>query len=285
MPVISLSLIPSRFDEAHLVLNSLIAQDIPNLKVEVYIPKRYRRFADYDGRLPNVPKGVEVCVVDEDLGPATKVLYAAEKYKNEATEIIFCDDDRIYFPNWARGFVETRAIRPDDAIVAAGFEFVQLGLPTYPGMRQPRAAKALRMFDFNRNLRRLAMSVKYGGSSKVPVEKKPPFKSVRQAGYVEIGEGFGGFMVKPQFFDTTMWEIPPVMWAVDDVWLSGHLDRKRKRIGIWAMAGDLRFRTSGLDMVDALHGAIIDGAGRGEANVACVKYMQATYGVWGGKAA
>jgi hypothetical protein len=211
MPIISLSLIPGRFSEAHVVLNSLIAQDLPDTKVEVYIPKRYRRFPDYDGRLPEVPKGVEICVVDEDLGPATKVLYAAEKYKNESLDIIFCDDDRIYFPNWARGFMQTRANRPDDAIVAAGMQFDQLLLPDPPGMRQPRAVVAIRALDFKRHFRRLLKSIQYGGSSKVPMQEKPSFKKFRSGGYVAIGEGYGGFMVKPQFFDKTMWDIPPVM--------------------------------------------------------------------------
>ena len=280
MPIISLSLIPGRFSEAHVVLDSLIAQDIPDTKVEVYIPKRYRRFPDYDGRLPEVPKGVEICVVDEDLGPATKVLYAAEKYKNETVDIIFCDDDRIYFPNWAQGFMQTRYNRPDDAIVATGMQFDQLHLPDYPGMKQPRAMAAIRALDFKRHFRRVVKSIQYGGGSKVPIQEKPAFKKFRSGGYVVIGEGYGGFMVKPQFFDKTMWDIPPVMWAVDDVWLSGHLDRKG--IGIWAMAGASRFQTSALDKVDALHAAVIDGADRYEANVACVKYMQKTYGAWGG---
>ena len=162
MPIISLSLIPGRFSEAHVVLNSLIAQDLPDTKVEVYIPKRYRRFPDYDGRLPEVPKGVEICVVDEDLGPATKVLYAAEKYKNESLDIIFCDDDRIYFPNWARGFMQTRANRPDDAIVATGMQFDQLLLPDPPRMRQPRAVVAIRALDFKRHFRRLLKSIQPG---------------------------------------------------------------------------------------------------------------------------
>ena len=79
----------------------------------------------------------------------------------------------------------------------------------------------------------------HGGSSKVPMQEKPSFKKFRSGGYVAIGEGYGGFMVKPQFFDKTMWDIPPVMWTVDDVWLSGHLDSKG--IGIWGSnAGECR---------------------------------------------
>lgn len=280
MPIISLSLIPGRFSKTHLALNSLLAQNVPDTKVEVYIPKRYRRFPDYDGRLPEVPKGVEICIVEDDLGPATKVLYAAEKYKNESVDILFCDDDRIYFPNWAEGFMQARAKRPDDAIVASGLQFDALNLPEYAGMKQPRALAAIRALDFRRHFGRVLKSIQYGGANNVPTEEKPTFRKFRRAGYVAIGEGCGGFMVKPQFFDKSIWDIPPILWAVDDVWLSGHLDRQG--IGIWAMAGSSRFKSSALENLDALHQSVIDGVGRGAANLACVAYMQKTYGVWGG---
>ncbi len=280
MTIFTLSLIPSRFEKAHIVLTSLLAQDLPNTKVEVYIPKSYRRFPDYDGRLPAVPKGVEICVVDEDLGPATKILYAAEKYRDNDLDIIFCDDDRFYNPTWARGFAETRVEQPNCAIVSTGFDLDYLGLPHYVNMPQPRAKKAIRGLDFLRHFERLAMTVRYGSKKQIPWHKKSLFKAYRSPGYVAIGEGYGGFMVKPRFFNKAMWDIPSVMWAVDDVWLSGHLDRQG--IGIWAMANRLRFQTSDLDRLDALHNAVIDGADRKQANVACVKYMQSTYGAWGG---
>ena len=280
VPVISLSLIPSRFAEANVVLEALLAQDVPDTKVEVYIPKRYRRFPDYDGRLPQVPKGVEICVVEEDLGPATKELFAADRYKDEAVDILFCDDDRIYARNWARGFLDMRAKRPNDAIAGAGIQFDQLRLPDYPGRRQPQAKRAIRTLDVTRHLRRVAATVKYGGSDHIPLHERAAFKKFRTGGYVEIAEGFGGVLIKPQFFDRSMWQIPPVMWAVDDVWLSGHL--ARKGIGIWVMPGAMRLKTSPLDMVDALHQSVIDGAHREQANLACVRYMQETFGIWGG---
>jgi hypothetical protein len=280
MTIITLSLIPSRFHESSVVLNSLLAQDLPNTKIEVYIPKTYRRFPAYKGHLPDVPKGVEICVVDEDLGPATKILYAAEKYKNNDVDIIFCDDDRHYNRNWARGFAETRAEKPDCAIVSSGFDLDYLDLPHYADMPQPRAQKAIRGLDFYRHFERFAMTLRYGSKKNVPWDKKSLFKTFRKPGFVAIGEGYGGFMVKPRFFDKAMWDIPAIMWSVDDVWLSGHLDRQG--IGIWAMAKRLRFQTSDLDTVDALHNAIIDGADRKQANVACAQYMQKTYGAWGG---
>lgn len=281
--VITLTAIPSRFGELDTALNALMAQDLPDVKVELYIPKRYRRFADYDGHLPKVPRGVELCVVEEDLGPATKVLYAAEKYRDEAVDILFCDDDRIYMPNWARSFAEARAKRPNDAIVASGFHLNGLETPQSANTMLPRAVLAKKPLDWSRNVKKIGLALRYGGFKAIPWDKKPPFLVFSKAGYVAVGEGFGGFMIKPRFLDRSMWDIPAGLWSVDDVWISGHLNRQG--IGIWGMSTRPRMMTSHIDLVDALHAAVIDGKGRVEANVACVRYMQQTYGAWGGVAA
>jgi hypothetical protein len=58
--VISLSSIPPRFDQIGPVLTSLVRQSIRPLAVELWIPTRYRRFPDWDGRLPEVPEGVTI---------------------------------------------------------------------------------------------------------------------------------------------------------------------------------------------------------------------------------
>lgn len=278
--VISLSSIPSRFDKIELILEHLVAQDLEDFKVELYIPRRFRRFPDYAGGLPKVPRGVEIISVDEDLGPATKVLYAAERHNSNSVDILFCDDDRITEPNWARGFVNTRIARPNDAIVASGLDFDDLGLPPFRGMKMPRAIKARRMFDWQRHFKTLIKSWQYGGINNVPWHEKPTFVKFKKPGFVAIGEGFGGFMIKPHFLNRSMWDIPAVLWAVDDVWISGHLNSQG--IDIWAMDKLPRSHAGELDRLDALHNAIIDGKGRGEANIECVRFMQKNYGSWGG---
>lgn len=278
--VISLSSIPSRFSQIGIVLERLLAQDIQKFRVELYIPKRFRRFPDHSGVLPEVPRGVEIVQVEEDLGPATKVLYAADRYNGSAIDILFCDDDRITETNWARGFVETRLARPNDAIVASGFDFGELGLADFSGMKMPRAIKSKRMFDWQRHFKTLIKSWQYGGINNVPWHEKPTFLKFKKPGFVAIGEGFGGFMIKPHFLNRSMWEIPAVLWAVDDVWISGHLNSQG--IDIWAMDKLPRSHAGELDRLDALHNAIIDGKGRGEANIECVRFMQKNYGSWGG---
>jgi hypothetical protein len=71
--VISLSAIPPRFAHLGPVLDSLLRQRPRAEAVLLYIPKSYRRFPEWDGALPDVPEGVEIRRVEEDLGPATKL--------------------------------------------------------------------------------------------------------------------------------------------------------------------------------------------------------------------
>ena len=47
---------------------------------------------------------------------------------------------------------------------------------------------------------------------------------VRKAGFADILQGLGGVVVRPDFFDDEAFDIPDILWAVDDVWLSGMLE-------------------------------------------------------------
>jgi len=47
-----------------------------------------------------------------------------------------------------------------------------------------------------------------------------------KSGYIDILEGWGGVVFRPEFFDDFAWQIPDILWTVDDVWLSGCLERQ-----------------------------------------------------------
>ena len=106
---------------------------------------------------------------------------------------------------------------------------------------------------------------------------------VARSGYIAIGEGYGGVMVRPDYFDDLAYGIPPVVWAVDDIWLSGML--MRQGIRIWVAREIWKGRRL-LDLSNhfALSTAVIEGADRHAANRACIDYMRETYGIWGGVA-
>ena len=78
--VISLTTIPPRFAYVRECLQSLLAQVADVAAINLYIPQSYKRFVYAESDLPKLPKGVNLRVVDEDLGPATKILPACREY-------------------------------------------------------------------------------------------------------------------------------------------------------------------------------------------------------------
>ena len=101
-------------------------------------------------------------------------------------------------------------------------------------------------------------------------------------GYVDIFEGWGGVLVKPYFFDDAAFNIPDLLWTVDDVWLSGCVERLN--IPIWLNAKD-KIRSKGNSneaKMTALRNFVYMGHGRVDANRACIKYCRVNYGIWGG---
>ena len=69
-----------------------------------------------------------------------------------------------------------------------------------------------------------------------------------------------------------------MIWAVDDVWLSGCL--ARKGVPIWALADQHDTQHTPAGVYDALHKAEIEGSDRDEANKACIAWFRDTHGVW-----
>ncbi len=87
--VITLSSIPPRFSGLHLTLESLLSQTVRPERVILYLSRHYRRFPDWDGALPEVPEGVEIRLVEEDYGPATKLLPALKEFAGQDVDILF----------------------------------------------------------------------------------------------------------------------------------------------------------------------------------------------------
>ncbi|MBS8226762.1 hypothetical protein [Vannielia litorea] len=110
--------------------------------------------------------------------------------------------------------------------------------------------------------------------------EKPWRNRFSTSGFTDVFEGVGGVMVRPRFFDEDAFNIPDIMWTVDDVWLSGICVKNGYRP--WAVAGASRFTYSEARHVDALNQSVIEGADRYEANRLCAQYMKDAYGIWGG---
>ena len=276
MLIVSLSSIPTRFDKLGPTLDCLLKQTAKIDRIILYIPESYRRFPDWDGVLPEVPEGVEIHRVPRDMGPATKVLYAARDFRGQDVDLLLCDDDRRYKPGWAQEFLDARADHPDDCIAIAGFEADRYGQSRMLNRPQPRAVRSSRTWDLKFQAK-MVWEFLFP-----PVERKylrePTRPMFKRSGYVDCFEGFGGALMKPDFFDDSAFDIPEVIWAVDDVWLSGCLAVKGVRI--WALADVHDTQHTPAGVYDALHKATIEGADRDDANSACIKHFQDVHGVW-----
>jgi hypothetical protein len=271
--IISLSSIPPRFATLGPTLESLVKQRGTVDEIRLYIPKHYRRFPNYDGAPPEVPSGVTVVRPEDDLGPASKVLFAAKTFQGRDAQILFCDDDKIFGPTWASDLFTAQASRPNECVALIGkILSANLGKSTLLEPKAIRARKnslALRV----RRLQHKLTSILSGAQ-----HVRPMGAAIAKAGYADILQGVGGVVVKPEFFDDVAHDIPEVVWAVDDVWLSGMLSRKG--IPIWLPAGIAMPETTDAHDVESLYRATIEGATRREANRRCIAYMQQHFKVW-----
>ncbi|MCG3268026.1 glycosyltransferase family A protein [Yoonia sp. I 8.24] len=267
--IVSLTAIPPRFRHLGPVLECLTAQTAKIDEIRLYVPKRFRRFPEYAGEMPDVPKGVRVIQTDDDLGPASKVLFAVDDLRGSDCNIVYCDDDMLYEPTRFARMIEAGLQHPDACISPAG---IDVGGRASGNL--PRALPAQKNLSYRaRRVLQIGMEVIARKS-----RPKPPFPHVAKSGYVDIARGWGSVLVKPHFFSREVFEIPEVLWSVDDYWLSG--DMARNNVLIWAPAAIPKPRYAKGRDVESLIDATIDGHDRDAANALCIKYMQDKYGVW-----
>lgn len=280
--VITLSTIPPRFGDIGPTLASLVGQRSRPEAVELWIPRHYRRFPGWGGALPEVPAGVTIRRAETDHGPATKILPAVRAYRGQPVELLYVDDDHLYAPGWAEAFLRLRAARPEAAICAAATTLERMGRPWAAARPQPQAVVApgyLAQPVFR--ARRALAAALAGGRAKITL--MPPFRKLDRSGWTDIAEGYAGVALRPGFLDDAAFEIPPVLWSVDDVWLSGHL--ARAGVPIWADRGLNRARARhAVSRTEPLYAAVIEGADRRMANQRCIDHLRAAYGIWGGVA-
>ena len=263
--IVTLSSIPPRFGLIAPTLRSLLAQKQPVQAIHLYIPRTYRRFPDWDGSLPEVPEGVSIRRCDEDLGPATKVLPATRDYEGQDVDILFCDDDKIYDPGWHGRLKRARAAHPQCCIVEAGESLPDISDTARSGDRLPRAKRFTKK-NLAYRLWRLRTLFK---------KKATPYT---RSGYVDVLGGYGGAMVRPDWFSAEAWKIPEVLWMVDDPWLSGHLERRG--VPIWLAAKARKLEDTSAGSVDALLNLVAMDHDRVKADIAAIEYMRNTHGIW-----
>lgn len=274
--ILSLSTIPPRFDLLGESLNSLLNQKKQADEIHVYVPKKYKRFPEHEFKLPEVPDGVLVKVVEEDYGPATKILPCARLHRGTQTRIVYCDDDRCADQNWLGDLSEAAKKRKNDVIVSVGASLALYSIDVENPNFQPRAVNQEFRNDFRYAWARLQQ--KFREIINRRKLAKPNRRYYEKSGYVDIAQGVGGVSVRPDFFDDACFDIPAVLWTVDDIWLSGSY--ARQGIGIWA--DDVVTMPTGTfaSKIADLGSSVIEGHGRTAADLLCISYMQETFDIW-----
>ncbi|MFP7675587.1 glycosyltransferase family 2 protein [Marivita sp. S0852] len=275
MTLITLTSIPPRFGLIGPTLEALVAQAGVDA-VELYLPYHYHRFPDWDGTLPDVPAGVSVQRVEQDYGPATKVLPAVRRYRTQNLRLLFCDDDRDYRPGWAQGLLDEATRYPDRAVALAGWDIA--GLAKRAAHNAPRHERRSRIWDLTYRTERLKQIL--SGQAKARLAQKPPRRIIAQSGFADVFEGYGGVVVRPDFFDEQVFDIPAQAFHVDDVWLSGAL--ARQGIGIWLAADQPEPKTTDADRAAALYRHRVAEKGRSELDAAAIALLRDRWGLWGG---
>lgn len=275
MLIVTLSAVPPRFSRLNQTLDSLVTQDGVD-RILLYIPHVYRRFPDWDGVLPQVPEGVEIRRTDDDFGPGTKVLCAAREFAGQDVDLLFCDDDHVYAPGWAKRYLAHKAAHPGCVIAEAGWQAAEYAGGTGERELQPRAVRRWRATDIGFQLRYLWQDLRAGKDRHRLAA--PARKIFKRSGYVDVFEGYAGVLIRPEHFDDSFYDIPPVLWGVDDVWLSGCV--ALKGIPIWLEGNIPDPRDSEAQVHAPLAKSVVDGADRRTANRKGVEYFRERHGIW-----
>lgn len=194
--IASLSTVPDRIGNLGPTIRSLLKQTRPPDEIVLAIPEfsvRERQpyvVPKYISRLPRV----RVLHCPEDWGPATKFIGAIQNELAEGranTLIMVVDDDRLY---------------PRDALETYLYYSEQL----------PKAALCFRGAAMPSSLDWDDAKMIYG-------------RDLREPCPVAVITGCGSYIVRPQFFDRSLWDYsgaPSVAFYIDDIWISAWLSRR-----------------------------------------------------------
>ena len=281
MLVISLTSIPPRFPKLFKTLNSLKQQRYPVGRLELCLPKRFKRFPDFEVSNVEVPDGVVLREVEKDLGPATKVLPTAMAWRGRDVSILYCDDDKEFDPDWATGFLKSFAFYKAKGHDRFALASVGVCVDWYNGAtsaieKHRRPARQKPMLDFSYRWRKIKhqLSTKFLGNSASVPSRSRWFSS---SGQIDIMEGYGGVLVEPQFFQQSDLEIPDPIWRVDDIWLSGLLASRQIPI----FANHYSKLPQAHEFVGhGLAEEVASGLTRKDLDQMAIRYFQRKFGVW-----
>lgn len=132
--VVSMTTIPSRLDNIHKVIFSLVNGSLPPDKIYLHIPE----FSNKEHTFYNIPDNLylfstlKINIIPRDFGPLTKLLPIFSLETDPDTIIICVDDDKEYDVNLIDHLVRSSNIYPDACVCISGWNYLNLKLLALP---------------------------------------------------------------------------------------------------------------------------------------------------------
>lgn len=183
-----------------------------------------------------------------------------QAFAGEDVRIIYCDDDEYYSPQWAQTLIQGSDEHPHDCITIMGNLVSLIRRAAFVRSRPFRALNICTLDLYRRFYRSKNPDIRPG------------------IGPVDICQGFSGTLVRPEFFGPEVFDIPDLLWTVDDVWLSGQL--AARGVTIRQVSAKKMCNKTEWASVDALTHYKHDNHDRTAADLACVEYFSRNYGIW-----
>ena len=268
--VLTLTSIPARFANLPRKFKSLEKQTYKPDFVELNIPQIYRRFPGEVPELPTLPDWVSVNFCEIDYGPASKVLPTLERWKNKEVDFLACDDDRIPDNRWIERLITARRERPHDIVTERGWNInerfgdIRSNQDLPRALRDPKGGRSISY----RLMRGISLGMMH-----------PSRKLFRKAGYVDVFEGFLGVLIPSHALPKEAFDIPDIIWTVDDVWLSGM--SYYNGVKVWAHDIPRPVYSDGYyDKLASLRNFTQAKYNRERADRYAVDYLRSVYNVW-----
>lgn len=194
--IVAMSTLPDRIFNLEPTIRCLLEQTRAPDEIVVAIPEfsqRQRRAYVIPRYLEQLPC-VRILRCDTDWGPATKFIPAIQDELaagRSETLTVVVDDDRIYPPDSIETYLHYSELLPDAALC-------------FRGAAMPRS------FDWHN------AKMVHGDRYREPQR-------------VAVITGCGSYLIKPRFFDESLWNYstaPRAAFYMDDIWISGCLDRR-----------------------------------------------------------
>lgn len=258
--IVSLTTTPPRIAYLRETIASILNQSRKPDSIELNLPHVYRRKEFGEPDTTRLPDGIEVFRCDDD-GPATKLLPTLTRYQGQNVCIIYCDDDRVYDPKWIERLVSLHEENPTACI-----------------------AENRCQIDYMFRKRLYPKNLSYRLKRFFSLGLWKPVRLHPEGG--EIVEGFGGVLVRPEFFDNEVFHVTDTFFMVDDIWFSAMLAKNQIAIlhtqhskkdssePVIVVGHDLG-RTEGSLTVTS-----VDDMDRDDLNIRAIEAAARTYGIW-----